>query len=97
MSPPKLCTPNLRSKPGEVMYVYAEVDGEEDEILVFRGFSSSMMRPTASDLDVPVLPEEGVVAKVDLCVGPFNPANIEYIQQGMTWEEVEELLKGAGL
>ena len=48
-----------------------------------------MMRPTAFDLDVPVLPEEGVVAKVDLCVGPFNPAAIDYIREGMRCAHVE--------
>ena len=44
-------------RPQEVLIVKAEIAGEEDEIAIFRGFSSSLMRPTAFDVDVPILPE----------------------------------------
>jgi hypothetical protein len=43
-------------RPNEVLLVTAEIDGELDQIAVFKGFSSSLMRSTDSDPDVPVLP-----------------------------------------
>ncbi len=39
-------------RPQEVLLVTVEVDGERDEVAIFRGFSSSLMRPTAFDPDV---------------------------------------------
>jgi hypothetical protein len=40
----------------EVLIVKAQIDGEFDEIAIFKGFSSSLTRSTASDPEVPVLP-----------------------------------------
>ena len=34
-------------RPQEVLIVHAQVAGEPDQIVIFRGFSSSLMRPTA--------------------------------------------------
>ena len=38
--------------PQEVLLVKAEVNGELDELMVFKGFSSSLVRSTAFDPDV---------------------------------------------
>ncbi|CAI5997146.1 unnamed protein product [Closterium sp. NIES-64] len=75
----------------------ALVDGEEDEVVVFRGFSSSLVLPTPSDPSDPVLPASAAISSVDRVRGPFNPARMEYIQQGMRWEEFEQLLEGMHL
>ncbi|CAI5485206.1 unnamed protein product [Closterium sp. Naga37s-1] len=79
--------------PAEVVVLNALVDGEEDEVVVFRGFSSSLVLPTPSDPSDPVLPASAVISSVDRVRGPFNPARMEYIQQGMRWEEFEQLLE----
>lgn len=34
-------------RPQEVLLVTVEIAGEEDQIAIFKGFSSSLMRPTA--------------------------------------------------
>jgi hypothetical protein len=39
-------------RPQEVLLVKIEIDGELDEIAIFKGFSSSLMRPTAFDPDI---------------------------------------------
>ena len=80
-------------RPQEVLLVTAEIDGETDEIAIFKGFSSSLMRPTAFDPDVPVIPEDAKIIKIDRLHSPYNPEDPEYIQQGLTLEVMESLLK----
>ena len=48
---------------------------EPFELLIFRGFSSSVSHPTAFDPDVPALPEGAVVQEAELLRGPLNPAD----------------------
>ena len=84
-------------RPKEVLIVKAEIDGAADEIAIFKGYSSSLMSPTAFDPDVPVLPESATIQEIDRLVGPLNPKNPEYIQQGLTWETIQPLLKQVGV
>ena len=74
----------------------ADIDGEADEIAIFKGYSSSLMRPTAFDPDVPILPEYANILAIDRLVGPLNPTKPEYIQQGLTWETIQPLLEEVG-
>jgi len=84
-------------RPNEVLLVTAEIDGELDQIAVFKGFSSSLMRSTASDPDVPVLPASAKILTIDRLEAPFNPAAPRYIQQGIIWESMQSLLAQAGI
>jgi hypothetical protein len=47
---------------------------EPFELLIFRGFSSSVSHPTAFDPDQPALPESAQLASAELLQGPLNPA-----------------------
>ncbi|NEP17985.1 MAG: hypothetical protein F6J97_13945 [Leptolyngbya sp. SIO4C1] len=78
--------------PQEVLIVSAEVAGEPDEIVIFRGFSSSLMRPTAFDPDVPVLPPAATVLRIDRLQGPYQPENPVYLEQGLSLAEFEARL-----
>jgi hypothetical protein len=50
-------------------------DGFEPfELLIFRGFSSSVSHPTAFDPDQPALPEGALIATAELLQAPLNPA-----------------------
>lgn len=52
----------------------AAVETEEAfELLIFRGFSSSVTHPTAFDPDRPALPEGAVIESAELLAGPLNP------------------------
>ena len=84
-------------RPAEVLLVRTKIAGEEDEVMIFRGFSSSLMRSTAFDPDVPVLPQETQVIEIDRLRGPYVPTAPQYIEQGLTWEEFEPLLAEVGL
>lgn len=81
----------------EVLLVTAEIEGETDQVAIFRGFSSSLVRSTAFDPDVPVLPETANILAIDRLAGPLDPANPRYIQQGLTWEAVQSLLAEVGV
>ncbi|AMW31118.1 MULTISPECIES: hypothetical protein [Arthrospira] len=81
-----------KNHPGEVLLVRVSVDGELDEIAIFKGFSSSLMRPTAFDPDIPVLPDHAQILEIDRLLSPYDPANPKYIQRGLTWDTMQSLL-----
>jgi hypothetical protein len=84
-------------RPEQVLLVHALVAGEADEVVVFRGFSSSLVRPTAFDPDVPVLPEEAEIQSIDILLGPYTPENPRYVQQGLSWDDLQSLLAALGI
>jgi hypothetical protein len=84
-------------RPDEVLLVDVAIAGESDQIAVFKGFSSSLMRPTAFDPDIPVLPDNAEIISIDRLESPYIPQSPRYIQQGLTWEEMRSLLAEVGL
>ena len=78
--------------PQEVLLVKIAIEGEEDQIAIYKGFSSSLMRPTAFDPDVPVLPENAISIAIDRLASPYNPDNPHYLQTGLSWEQMKQLL-----
>jgi hypothetical protein len=51
----------------------ADLTLEPFELLIFRGFSSSVTHPTAFDPDRPALPAGARIATAELLVGPLDP------------------------
>jgi len=86
-----------QKRPAEVLLVSAEMDGESDQVMVFKGFSSSLVRQTAFDPDVPVLPENAVIVQIDRLKSPYIPTQPVYIQQGLSWEQMEFHLDEIGV
>ncbi|MBD2531541.1 hypothetical protein H6G97_18895 [Nostoc flagelliforme FACHB-838] len=84
-------------RPQEVLLVTVEIADEQDTIAIFKGFSSSLMRPTAFDPDVPVLPDGANILNIDRVASPYNPETPRYIQQGISWETMEALLLKVGV
>ena len=76
----------------EVLIVKVELKGIPDEIAMFKGFSSSLMHPTAFDPDVSILPEDAQIITIDRVESPYNPEQPRYLQQGLTWETIQPLL-----
>lgn len=83
--------------PQEVLLVEAEIDGEADQILIFKGFSSSLLRPTAFDPDVPVLPAAAVIQSIDRLASPYTPNTPNYLERGLSWADFEAKLEALGL
>ncbi len=84
-------------RPGEVLIVTAEIDAQADRIVIFKGFSSSLTRPTSADPDVPVLPDSARIIAIDRAASPYNPDNPQYLQQGLTAETMQPLLAEVGV
>jgi len=84
-------------RPNEVLLVAIETDGQPDEVAIFKGFSSSLMNPTAFDPDVPVVCDQASVLSVDRLKSPYNPNDPHYIQTGISWGEFQALLSSVGV
>lgn len=84
-------------RPQEVLIVTINIANDEDKIAVFKGFSSSLMRQTDFDPDVPVLPDDAKIVAVDRIASPYNPESPRYIQQGISREAMEALLIEVGV
>lgn len=84
-------------RPKEVLLLSVDVNGQPDQVAIFKGFSSSLMNPTSFDPDEPILPANAKVQCVDRLEGPYNPNSPRYIEQGLTWEAFEPLLQAAGV
>jgi hypothetical protein len=84
-------------RPQEVLIVNAQIAGEDDQITIFKGFSSSLMRPTSFDPDVPMLPTEARIITIDRVASPYNPDTPRYLQQGLTTETIQQLLADVGV
>ncbi|ERN41020.1 hypothetical protein KR51_00024400 [Rubidibacter lacunae KORDI 51-2] len=83
--------------PQEVLLVTATIEGDRDEIAVFKGFSSSLVRSTAFDPDVPVLPESAEILSIDRVASPYVPANPHYIERGLSLSQMEARLQAVGV
>ena len=88
-----------RSRPDRVVRLTGELQGEGGleafELLIFRGFSSSVSHPTAFDPDQPALPAEALVQAAELLQGPFNPAAEKRLAGPMAPEQLLDPLAWA--
>lgn len=84
-------------RPEEVLIVTAEIDSETERIIIFKGFSSSLTRPTAFDPEVPILPDSARIIAIERVASPYNPDNPKYLQQGITVETMQSLLAEVGV
>ncbi len=83
--------------PQEVLLVTVETNGEEDQIAIFKGFSSSLVQPTNFDPDIPVLPDGAKILNIDRAVSPYNPDSPRYLEQGLSWEMMQTRLSDIGV
>ncbi|KAF5189043.1 hypothetical protein FRX31_021370 [Thalictrum thalictroides] len=77
----------------EALLVRAMVDDQQEEILVFKGFSSCLSYSTSSDPSKSILPARAVITSIDRIIGPFDPTNIEYIEKSLTWDTFKTRLE----
>ena len=83
--------------PQEVLSVSATCGSEADEVVIFKGFSSSLCRPTAYDPDIPVLPPEAEITAIARLQGPYQPENPQYLERDISWPQMELRLQELGL
>lgn len=71
--------------------------GEPDTVMVYAGFSSSLMRATDFDPDVPIIAADSKIISLDRLHSPYNPDNPKYIESGLTLEAMENLLQAVNV
>ena len=82
----------------EVLMVELETSsGEPDTVVIFSGFSSSLMHPTNYDPDIPIIEDNAKIISIDRLASPYDPAQPNYIQTGLTLSEMEQLLVENGI
>lgn len=80
----------------KVQWTDCQGQDEVDEVTVFKGFSSSLMRPTAFDPDTPIIPADAEVLSVDRLRSPYNPSQPQVIEEGLRWDQFAALLAQEG-
>ena len=88
-----------RSRPDRVLRLTGHLPGDHGEelfeLLIFRGFSSSVSHPTAFDPDQPALSEAARIEAAQLLAGPLNPAAEQVLVGPMAVEELLDPLRWA--
>ena len=78
----------------EVLIVKIETaNGESDLVMIFAGFSSSLMRATDFDPDIPIIANDATIVSIDRLVSPYDPNNPQYIESGLTLEAMNDILQ----
>ena len=82
----------------EVLIVHLETAaGEPDTVMIYAGFSSSLMMPTAFDPDVPVIAPDSTIKSIDRLASPYNPNNPNYLQSGLSLSKMLDILASSDL
>lgn len=81
-----------RLRPREVLLVRVEINGLSEEVLVFRGASSSLTSPTPVDPGQPVIPPGARLLNVDRLKAPYLPNDPQVIATGLDQDQLERLL-----
>lgn len=84
-------------RPQEVLLITTKSEDQEDQIVIFKGFSSSVMQQTSYDPDIPVLSDDANIIQIDIVTSPYNPDTPHYLQKGLSWPQMEALLAKVGL
>jgi hypothetical protein len=74
-----------------------EISDEQDKVAIFKGFSSSLMLPTAFDPEIPVIPDEAKIISIDRIASPYNPEAPRYIERQISWEAMQAILAEVGV
>jgi hypothetical protein len=82
----------------EVLIINLETtSGELDTVMIYAGFSSSLVKATDFDPDVPIIATDSTIISIDRLASPYVPNNPQYISSGLTLEEMEDLLQAMNL
>ena len=81
-----------QTNPKEVLIVKVQEGEEVSEIMIFKGFSSSLTGATAFDPDMPIVSEEGKILTIDRLLSPYNPTKPLYIQKNLSLDDFIEIL-----
>jgi hypothetical protein len=82
----------------EVLIVHLETaTGESDTVMIFAGFSSSLVMPTAFDPDIPIIAGDSTINSIDRLASPYDPSNPHYLESGISLPEMIKILETMNL
>ncbi|MEM8675471.1 MAG: hypothetical protein AAGF83_16590 [Cyanobacteria bacterium P01_G01_bin.67] len=77
----------------EVLMVHLKTAmGESDTVMIYGGFSSSLMKSTSFDPDIPVIAADSQITSLDRLASPYDPQNPQYIESGISLAAIEIIL-----
>ncbi|MEM7761273.1 MAG: hypothetical protein AAF298_24560 [Cyanobacteria bacterium P01_A01_bin.40] len=77
----------------EVLMVHLKIaTGESDTVMIYGGFSSSLMKSTSFDPDIPVITADSQITSIDRLASPYDPQNPQYIESGISLAAMEIML-----
>ncbi len=83
--------------PQEVLRVQVEADGEVDLVLIYRGYSSSLMRATPSDPEEAVIPRQARFLQLERLSAPYHPDRSQVLAVYREWSELTAWLEQVGI
>ncbi len=83
--------------PEEVLLVTVMDDQTEDQIIIFKGFSSSLMHPTNFNPDDPVIRSTAQILSIDRLQSPYQPNNPIYLERNLSLAQMTHYLQAAGI
>lgn len=78
--------------PQEVLLVQVQYPEEWDEIIIFKGFSSSLQRSTPSNPDMSLISDQAEIVRIDRLQSPYTPEVPQYIAENLSWSDFEAYL-----
>jgi hypothetical protein len=82
--------------PQEVLVITVQQQADVNEVMIFRGFSSSLSHPTAFDPDIPIISETDEIIRCDRVRSPYSPDNPQYLAQDLSWQQMQDWLTQSG-
>jgi len=87
----------LKRRHEVLMVNLATAAGEADSVMVYAGFSSSLVRATNFDPDVAIIAPDSQIISIDRLYSPYDPSDPQYIESGLTLSDIEKTLQEMGI
>ncbi|MFS8811327.1 hypothetical protein NW820_01435 [Synechococcus sp. R55.7] len=86
-----------QNHPQEVLRVEVESEGESDLVLIYRGYSSSLRRPTPPDPEAAVIPPQARFLQLERLAAPYHPDRSRVLAVYRNWGELTAWLAQEGI
>ncbi len=83
--------------PSEALRVQVQVAGDDDCVLIYKGFSSSLMRSTPASADEAVIPSTATLIELERLQAPLDPVSPKVLATYRDPEAVRALLRDQGI
>ncbi|MFQ3584373.1 MAG: hypothetical protein SNJ85_05495 [Cyanobacteriota bacterium] len=86
-----------QAHPQEVLRVQVDVAGEADLVLIYKGFSSSLMRSTPANADEAVIAPAAQFRQLERLTAPYHPSQSQILATYSQWSELKAWLEQEGI